>query len=174
MTAHSQISQDLMKLLFLGLIALIFILLGVTILLGIWRTLKVQNSPFQQEFLRGKVSPGFNGFYKGTVTSIKTNWQGKKFIASKSAGINIFKDQDGEHEKYPFKTYTGKGLQDSINVLKIDYSNNKDPWWLRFILDELVEASPGKYLGKVHIQIFPGLGFTLGYFRLEKNTPSLP
>ncbi|TSC66197.1 MAG: hypothetical protein CEO21_242, partial [Microgenomates group bacterium Gr01-1014_80] len=82
-------------------------------------------------------------------------------------GINIFKDTDGNQERYPFKTYTGKGLQDNKEVLKIDYSANKDPWWLRFILDEIVETAPGKYLGKVHIQVLPGTGFSLGYFKLE-------
>jgi hypothetical protein len=35
-------------------------------------------------------------------------------------------------------------------------------------VDELVETSPEKYLGKLHIQIFPGLSFALGYFSLER------
>lgn len=157
-----------MKLIVLGILALLLIILGVVILIGIWRTWKIQNNPLQQEFLKGKVPSNLNGFYKGTVTGVKTNWQGKKFDSTKSASTNIFKEADGNQERYPFKTYTGVGLQDQIEVLKIDYSGNRYPWWLRFILDELVETSPNKYLGKVHIQFLPGWGFTLGYFRLEK------
>ncbi len=157
-----------MKLIILGIFALVLIALGIGILLGIWRTWKVQSSPLQADFLKGKVPSNMDGFYKGTVTTIKTNWQGKKLDASNSAGINIFKEADGNQERYPFKTYTGKGLIDNRDVLKIDYSDNKDPWWLKFILDELVETSPNKYLGKVHIKIFPGIGFSLSYFQLEK------
>ncbi len=157
-----------MKLLILGIIALVLIILGILILIGIWRTWKVQSNPLQREFLKGKVPSNMDGFYKGTVSGLKTNWQGKKFDASKSAGINIFKEPDGNHGQYPFKTYIGKGLQDKMDVLKIDYSDNSQPWWLRFILDELVETSSGKYLGKVHLQILPGIGFSLGYFKLEK------
>ena len=157
-----------MKLIILGIFALLLIFLGIGILIGLWRTWKVQSSPFNQDFLTGEVPTDLNGFYKGTVSGLKTNWQGKKFDASNSSGINIFKESDGKSEKYPFKTYTARGLQDNIEVLKIDYSGNLHPWWLRFILDELVETIPGKYLGKVHIQILPGIGFSLGYFRLEK------
>lgn len=157
-----------MKLLILGIFALFLIILGIAILFGIWRTWKVQNNPLQQKFLKGKVPSGLNGFYRGSVTGLKTNWQGKKIDSANSTGINIFKEADDSKERYPFKIYTGKGLQDNRDVLKVDYSSNKEPWWLRFILDELVETSPGKYLGKVHVQLLPGIGFTLGYFELEK------
>ncbi len=118
-----------------------------------------------QEFANGKVpSPLPNGFYKGSV-SFKTSWQGKKFNAKNSTGINLINDQ----EKYPFKTYIGKGIADrNLDVLKIDYNIPQNPWYLRFILDEIVETSPGHYLGKVHIKLFPSLGLTLGFFRLEK------
>lgn len=157
-----------MKLLILGILALILIALGIAILIGIWRTWKIQTNPLQGQFLKGKVPQNLSGFYKGAVAGLNTNWQGKKFDSRRSAGINIFKETEGNRERFPFKTYSGKGLQDNMEVLKIDYSDNKDPWWLRFILDELVETSPGKYLGKVHIQILPGFGFTMGYFKLEK------
>ncbi|MFS8159040.1 MAG: hypothetical protein ACMG6E_02285 [Candidatus Roizmanbacteria bacterium] len=72
-------------------------------------------------------------------------------------------------KKYPFRVYTGKGTQDkSLTVLKIDYSENRHPWWLRFILDEVVETSPHHLLGKVHVTFLPGLPMTLELFRLEK------
>ena len=71
-------------------------------------------------------------------------------------------------ELYPFKTYIGKGLQDKkINVIKIDYAQS-DPWWVTYVLDEIVEIGPQTYLGKVHLTIIPGIPFTVGFFRLQK------
>lgn len=143
------------------ILGIILITLGIVILLGSIRTWQTKNSPNQKIFSAGKVPSKLTGFYKGNVKGLKTTWQGKEF--SKSEGINVF--QDGS-KNYPFKTYVAKGLTDNIDVLKIDYSQNKSPWWLKYILDELVEISPGKYLGKVHITVIPGLPFTVGYFSL--------
>ncbi len=146
------------------LIALIIIIILLPVILGVYRNWTVQNSPNQKIFLSGKSpNPIPNGLYKGSV-NFKTSWQGKKFDPTNSSGINIIDGKD----RYPFKTYTGKGLRDNIEVLKIDYNITQNPFWLRFILDEIVETSPGKYLGKVHIKLIPGLSFSLGYFRLEK------
>lgn len=159
-----------MKLVVVGLACVLLILVLITILLGIVRTVQIAHKPQQKEFLGGivpKVLP--NGVYKGTVTGLKTTWVGKRFDASNSSGINVFKDGNSGSKKYPFKTYVGEGVADkNLKVIKIDYSANKDHWWLRFILDEVVEVSPDKYLGKVHITVIPGLPFSLGYFRLEK------
>ncbi len=146
-------------------IAILFLVIGLTLLVGVFRTIYIQSSPNQAKFLKGTVPQKLNGYYKGHVNGF--DWQGKKFDASHSAGINIFKEDKSE-ESFPFKTYPAKGLQDNIEVLRIDYSQNSDPWWLKFIVDELVEVSPGKYLGKIHIQIFRGLSFAVGYFNLEK------
>jgi hypothetical protein len=119
----------------------------------------------QKLFLSGRVpSPLPNGFYKGSV-GMKTSWQGKKFDAKLQKGINIINGR----EVYPFRTYVGKGLRDKdLDVLKIDYNIPKNPFWLRFILDEIVQTSPNHFLGKVHIKLLPGVHFTLGFFRLEK------
>ncbi len=120
----------------------------------------------KKNFLKGTYpSPLPNGFYKGTVQNLNTNWKGKIFDASSSAGVNLF----GDKKVYPFKTYKGKGLQDkNLDVLKIDYNIPKNPFWLRFILDEIVQIDTDKYLGKVHLRLIPGLPFSLGYFRLER------
>ncbi len=141
------------------------ILIVLPLLLGLIRTWKVQNSPNQKLFLKGHIpSPLPDGLYKGSVGNIKTGWEGKKFDASSSSGINLISGK----EQYPFKTYAGKGLADNIDVLKIDYNLPQNPFWLRFILDEIVEVEKGKFLGKVHLNLIPGLPFSLGYFRLEK------
>lgn len=147
---------------------LILILLGIGGL-GLYRTNQMQKSDYQREFLTGKApSKPLAGFYKGTVRNFKTDWQGKEFDATASSGINTFKRETGETREFPFKTYNGKGIADkNMDVFKIDYSNT-NPLWTRIVLDELVEVSPNKFLGKVNINILPGFPFTVGFFRLEK------
>ncbi len=102
---------------------------------------------------------GFNG-----------GWKGKVFHAAQNSGINILEDEEHkEHEKYPFQTYKAKGLQDQEKeVLCLDYSSKQNPWWVRPILDEVVQVEPGKYLGKMHVRVIPGFPFTVLFFRLEK------
>ncbi len=157
-----------MKLSRLGLPALFVIVPGLAVLAGMVRTWKVQASPLQEEFVNGKLPAKLDGVYKGSVAGINTTWRGKKFNSSESTGINIFEDADGINEKYPFKTYSGKGLQDEIQALKIDYNLAENPLWLRCIVDELVETSPNKYLGKLNVKLVPGVPFCLGFFKLEK------
>ena len=161
------------------IIIVIILIILLPISLGLFRNWQTLNSPSQELFLNGKIpNPKLSGAYKGSFESFKTSWQGKKFDPSTSFhsddsseragqvqyGVNII---DGK-EKFPFKTYVGKGLQDNIDVLKIDYNIPGNPLWVKLLLDELVEIKPGKYLGKVHINLIPGLPFLVEYFRLEK------
>jgi len=141
-----------------------------SILLGSIRSIQIKHKPEQKEFLSGKVPSKMpDGFYKGTVKGLKVPWLGKKFDSAQMSGINVFKEQNKTTENYPFTLSVGKGIQDKdLTVLKIDYSDNKHPWWLRYILDEVVEIAPGKLLGKVHIMLIPGLPCTIGYFELKK------
>ncbi len=134
--------------------------------LGTIRSYMVAHSPSEKIFLAGTVpSPLPNGFYKGAVNAPKMGWRGKTFEASSSTGFNNIGDQ----EKYPFKTYLGKGLQDKgLEVLKIDYDISKNPFYIRLIVDEIVQTAPNKYLGKVHLKLPLGLNFALGYFSLQK------
>jgi hypothetical protein len=150
-------------------IPLIFLL--IVGLLFLFRTLYVQVKPQQKEFMSGEIPKKMpDGFYNGSVGLSQTAWLGKRFNAEKQAGINKFKNEDDDVvEVFPFVTYIGKGLIDKEkDVIKIDYSKNRSPWWIRFILDEIVEVGPDSYLGKVHINIIPGMPFTVGYFRLTK------
>lgn len=140
-------------------------------ILGILRTIQLQNSPLQKLFLSGIIpakSP--DGFYKGTAYGLRnTSWQGKKFDAKTKTGINVLKKGLGTEEHFAFISSVGPGLRDtSIQVLKIDYSQTKKPFWLRFILDEVVETAPGTLLGKVHVRLIPGFPFTVGFFKLGK------
>lgn len=158
-----------MKLILIALLCVFLILVLIAILLALLRTIQIQNSHQQKEFLKGSIPKELpDGLYRGKV-GIKTTWQGKRFDASGSAGINVFKKDNKITESYPFKTSVGFGAQDKkLKVIKIDYSQNQSPWWLKYILDEVVEISPGKYLGKLHITAIPGIPFSLGFFRLEK------
>lgn len=153
----------------LGVVLSLIAVLVVVISYFSYRNWKTQHSQNQAIFLAGKVPATLDGFYKGTVTGFKTDWQGKKLDASHSSGINVFHKDGQDIENFPFKTYTGQGLQDkNLEVFKIDYDNSTNPWWVRRVVDELVETGPGQYLGKIHLKILPGLSFAVGYFRLSK------
>src|SRR5689334_8884101 len=114
-------------------ITIIFVELVILVVLGagFYRTWKTQYSPNQQIFLKGSLpKPLPNGLYKGSVTGYSGSWKGKKFEAGSSSGINLINNE----EKYPFKTYVGKGIADkNLDVLKIDYDIPQNPFWLRFI-----------------------------------------
>ena len=129
-----------------------------------------------------------DGFYKGIsfilgITNLP--WRGVVFEASQSKGINLFTEngfklirkltpkynhfsQDNQDYKaYYFDTYTGTSIAGNNQCIKLDYSNPENPWLLRIILNEIVEVSPGEYLGKVHLKIL-GRYITIGYFSLKK------
>ncbi|MDO8530192.1 MAG: hypothetical protein Q7S10_02190 [bacterium] len=146
-----------------------FLLLVVIIALlaGFWRTWKIQHDVRNSLFLKGKAAQP-DGFFHGVVGK-KTSWLGKKFDAQNSKGINVVSDEkNGQAEKYPFITYMGRGAADNLEVVKIDYNIKGNPWWLKLILDEIVEVAPNEYLGKMHARIIPGLPFTFLYFTLKK------
>ena len=109
-----------------------------------------------------------NGSYRG-IAGNAGDWLGKSFDSETSTGINDFREGDTTVQRFAFKTYVGKGVQDSDkDVLKIDYNLPENPIYLRVLLDEIVEVSPGKYLGKLHLRLIPFIPFVLGYFELEK------
>ncbi len=153
------------------LLGFAFLALVLTIIIGVLRTWHTERSLNQQVFLRGTVpNPLPDGLYRGTVPGYTVSWLGKKFNAANSKGSNIFNDGNGVRgERYPFITSVGRGLHDNnLNVLKIDYDTPGNPLWLRFLVDEIVEIAPDKYLGKLHARIIPGYPFALGYFELER------
>ena len=153
------------------LFKLLILILCLALLFGIWRTWKMEHSPNQTLYVRGTApTPPPDGFYRGSVGEHKISWLGKRFNASEKSGINVFDDGKGIHkERYPFKTAYTKGLTDKdLNVLAIDYNIPENPFWLRPVLDEVVQIAPHEYLGKLHLRLIPGYPFTLGYFKLTK------
>ncbi len=147
------------------------LLLLLVALLLLWlRTWQMKHEPNQHDFLQGKVpNPKLDGIYHGSM-GFNTSWIGKKMNAPENTGINLFKDKnDVESSKYPFKTSVGSGLFDkNLLVLKIDYNVKGNPFWIRWIVDELVEIKPNEYLGKMNLKIIPGLPFSVLYFELKK------
>jgi hypothetical protein len=142
---------------------------GITIY-GVARTQKVEADPRQKVFAAGAVPEGIDGLYRGSLQGREVPWKGKKFRVSDQGGLNVFVTKEGAlDERYPFRTYVGKGIKDKkLQVLKIDYGVKGNPWWLRRIVDEVVEVAPGQLLGKVHVKWILGITFTMDYFKLEK------
>ena len=155
----------------LSLLKTLVAIVVVTVALGLGRTWQEENSRQQQDFLAGTLpSPAPDGVYMGSVPGHTFSWIGKKFDASHERGINVFNDGTGTTtERYPFMTAVGKGVRDTnLDVMKIDYDMPGNPFWLKFILDEIVQVAPGQYLGKMHVRIIPGYPFTLLFFHLRK------
>ncbi len=160
-----------------------FLIILVAALLCLWfRTWQMGRGAENAAFVNGKLpNPKPDGLYRGSV-GFKTAWFGKKFNSQDSKGINVFEDETnasggvpsgsgkgGQSEKYPFITFVGKGLfNPNTFVLKIQYNIKENPWWARYILDEIVEIAPGEYLGKMHLNVIPGFPFSLLYFHLRR------
>lgn len=147
-------------------IALLGFLLSLVIINHIW----VQSTTDEKLFLSGTVPQSLDGFYRGSTHLPKFNWLGKSFNSAKATGFNNLQEDGKVVQRYPFKTYQAKGLQDKkLAVLRIDYDLAENPWWVKKVTDEIVEVGPGRLLGKVNYQILPGFALAIGYFALEKS-----
>ncbi len=152
------------------ILKIILVIIILLLLFLCYLTWKSKQVPEQAEFLKGTVpNPTPSGLYKGSTTFYRAAWLGKTFYPDKNTGDNSFAAGDTTENKYPFITYAGPGFRDAgLQTFKIDYKLPTNQFWIRPILDEIVEVSPGKYLGKIHYRLIPGFPFTIGYFRLEK------
>jgi len=148
---------------------LLIFLVVAFLLAGLLRTWQMDQSGKQKEFAAGTLPhPLPDGLHAGTVDGYAGSWKGKIFDRDAQTGINLF-GEDGKDKRYPFQTYASKGLRDpTVSVLRIDYDAPKNPFWVRMVLDEIVQTGPDAYLGKVHVRALPGIPFTVGYFRLKK------
>jgi len=151
------------------LLAILLVVLFIYSVIALIFSQAAYHSPNQVRFAEGKLpDPLPNGSYKGTAGNAG-DWLGKSFNSETNTGINDFREVDKTVQRYVFKTYIGKGVQDTDkDVLKIDYNLPENPFYLRFLLDEIVEVAPGHYLGKLHIRLIPFIPFVFGYFELEK------
>jgi len=146
------------------LVAILILVLIIGIVMGYFNYSANHRSE-QAEFNNGTVSRELpNGLYNGSATIAIGSWLGKSFDGAAKTGVNRFADG----ERYTFSMYGGKGLTDSREVIKIDYNQPSNPWWLKFVTDEIVQVAPNEYLGKIQVNVLPGLPMTYGYFRLSK------
>lgn len=155
---------------------LTIVVLGILVYLFV-RSYHVEAKPEQLEFKKGNVpEPHPDGFHAGSVPgriAAPGGWKGKTFAPTEKTGKNVFEKNGVRTEKYPFKTYVTKGVRDpDREVLAIDYNIPGNSFWVKWVLDELVQTAPGKYLGKAHLRILPSIPFTISFFRLEDDTAS--
>lgn len=167
------------------------VFLGGVGLVAIAVSSRMQRGTYQDSFVRGQVpQPQLDGFYPGAshiAFGLPVPWLGKRFVRTPEGGTNIFSglggtlarvltprykhfvhEPDGRVSGYNFKTLTGVGLRDpQVQVLKLDYNLPENPGLIRIIYDELVQVDPGRYLGKVYVQLLPGWFLFVGFFELK-------
>lgn len=163
--------QRIIEDMFFFLIKMFIGLVAVLVLFGVFRTWTLEHSPDQIRFVNGTLPESLpDGIYQGSAKVPTFSWAGKNFEANQSRGINVFRSSDGSlQEKYPFVTSVGRGTSDSdLTVIDIDYNIPANPWWLRLVLDEIVQVAPEQYLGKMQLRLVPGLPFTITFFELKK------
>lgn len=151
-----------------GVLSLLLVL--ATLVIGVVWKVSIRRSPLQKAFESGHVpNPLPDGFYKGTI-NLRTSWRGKTFDARAHTGENVFLLNDKLEYKYHFTTSVEKGIKDKkMDVLRLDYNVRGNHPLLRLVTDEIVEDTPGHYVGKAHVFIPPGIPFTVAFFELKKE-----
>ncbi len=152
------------------ILAIIILLFSAGIILGSYLTIKSGDSPHQAEFIRGTVPNSLpDGFYAGTSDLPVGSWIGKRFDAQNQTGVNIFKENGQEVARYSFKMSVVESIRDQgLKVIRIDYNLPNNPLWLRPAIDEIVQITPGKLLGKADYRYSSNNAFTIGYFQQSK------
>ncbi len=155
-----------------GIVVLLIIFLVLVLLvLGWLRTYQLEHGPFQAQFEKGIANIAtLDGEYVGVAHGYEgTSWKGKTLNRASHMGINRFVKEGVSSTAYPFQFSLRAGMRDqAMDVITLDYNQKENPWWLKYIVDEMVEVAPREYLGKVHVRLAPRVVFTLGYFTLSK------
>lgn len=149
----------------------LIVLLVLFILFGLYRTWRTESNQAEQVYLAGKFpEEPLDGFYTGYVRGYTGIWKGKNFDSETQTGINVFHRYGKDEQRYRFRTYQGQGLHErELEVLKLDYNLPGNPFWVRPVLDEIVQIGPEEYLGKINYKFIPGFPFSMGHFRLLKG-----
>jgi hypothetical protein len=180
----------------LAVLLYVAIAVAAILVIGSLTTFFIERSPYQRTFVAARApDPLPDGFHPGEAHVLfdkQTPWLGKSFDAKNQIGFNIFTplgarilkfasplyrkfsvNEEGNTRAYYFKTSVGKGKKDvDTDVFKLDYDMPENPFWIRAILDEVVEIAPQEYLGKIHVRLLPGFFISIGYFGLRKQTAS--
>ena len=177
---------------------ILWILLSIAAALAVWLvfwslvSFFVNRGRYHRQFVAGCVPQSApDGFYQGAAHIFfdkQTPWLGKSFVAADNFGFNIFmpkgaallkilapfykkfrQNENGDTDAFYFQTRTEAGIKDkNVEVIKLDYDAPENPFFVRIILDEIVEIAPDEILGKIHLKVFPRFFSTIGYFGLKK------
>ncbi len=178
---------------FFILFGVIYILIGLVTLmmLGTLLGYLTEHSKYQKLFVKGMVPKELpNGYYKGEaifLCGLKTPWLGKAFIPADMTGFNLFtqlgvrvlkvvapmyrrfsRNENGMISAFVFKVRIDKSYREQKDVIVLDYSAKENPFFIRIIVDEIVEIGSGEYLGKIYLKLFPGFVVSFGFFGLKK------
>lgn len=138
---------------------------GIGIGLGYLLTVQTEDDPSQLTFQTATVPTALpNGFYKGnTFTGLGKNWQGVVFNQASHSGTNKFNDG----QQYSFTMSVEDGLRDDKRVVRLNYDQPGNTWWVHYVVEEIVQVAPNHYIGKMDIRI-SGLVFSVSYFELTQ------
>lgn len=155
----------------MGIGTVVVVIVGILFILAMIRTYQMEHSAMQEQFEKGVANIAtLDGEYKGIAHGYEgSSWKGKTLNRTNHMGINRFVKDGVASTSYPFQFSLRKGLRDTtMDVITLDYNQEGNPWWLTYIVDEMVEVAPREYLGKVHIKLASNVVCTLGYFTLSK------
>lgn len=118
-------------------------------------------------------------------------WKGKRFLAESAVGDNRVANEarpllrlcfpfyrqarpadPGHFRAFAFTVRLAPSVRDPrLVVMRIDYDLDENPrFFVRDIVDELVEVGPGEYLGEAQVR-WSGRWRTLAYFTLTEGSP---
>ena len=124
-------------------------------------TYRTERRPDNQRYLDGTYPTSeLDGPYNA-IQPAGGNWLGKRIDGANHSGINRFKNG----ERYVFKLEPVK--DGSRQVMRLNYNQPGNPWWLHRVIDEMVQVGEQHYLGKVFVK-FPFLPrVTVAFFELK-------
>lgn len=140
---------------------------------------------FYKGTLVGLLPQNFFEFLALLLSKFYIPWKGKYFYADTKTGNNLLpfsiqpvvavkygkesilkKDREGFHA-FTFKTSSEKGLENNLQVLRLNYNISENPEFVREVVDELICVGSKEYLGKAYFKKNESVRL-IAYFRLQK------
>ncbi len=154
------------------LVTIVGSIIALPIAAALYVMSRTARDPRNAVFAEGRVPDPFpHGVHHGTVPGyerLAQVWRGKRFDAAEATGINLVGVGARMKEAFPFEMYVAPRLDgEKGEVLRIDYDIPRNPFWLRWVVDELVEIGSGQYLGKAWLRMIPGFPFGVVFFELR-------
>jgi len=124
----------------------------------------VENSYFSNSLPYGDYTGETTAWFAGA-------WEGKRFSQEQDTGVNIYKNPLSPYEdlRYPFTIREGTSLENQDKkVIVLDYNVPENPYWIRFLREEMVELEDGTYVGKTLYVIVQQYPIAISFFTLRK------